>query len=102
MKWREVEDGKEFWLSLGWQAIKKGVDFLLFMDTLEQADKLTQKGKKNLSLIVTLSTNEWNGVVKPQGKIKQFEVSNVEDKDESEERWMDDFWWNLIIGLYKI
>ena len=65
-----------------------GADFLLFMATTEQVDKLTQKGKKSLSLIVTLSTNEWNGVVKPQGKIKQFEVSKVEDKDES---WEDDF-----------
>ena len=65
-----------------------GVDFLLFMATPEQVDKLTQKGKKSLSLIVTLSTNEWNGVVKPQGKIKQFEIGRVEDKDES---WEDDF-----------
>lgn len=64
------------------------VDFLLFMATPEQVDKLTQKGKKNLSVIVTLSTNEWNGVVKPQGKIKQFEVGKVEDKDKS---WEDDF-----------
>ena len=64
------------------------VDFLLFMATPEQVDKLTQKGKKILSLIVTLSTNEWNGVVKPQGKIKQFVVDKVEDKDES---WEDDF-----------
>lgn len=68
-----------------------GVDFLLFMAIHEQVDQLTQKGKKNLSLIVTLSTNEWNGVVKPQGKIKQFEVGRVEDKDEGEENWMDDF-----------
>ena len=64
------------------------VDFLLFMATPEQVDELTQKGKKSLSLIVTLSTNEWNGVVKPQGKIKQFEVGKIEDKDES---WEDDF-----------
>lgn len=62
-----------------------GVDFLLFMATPEQVDRLTRKGKKNLSLIVTLSTNEWNGVVKPQGKIKQFEIEN---KDEN---WEDDF-----------
>lgn len=65
-----------------------GIDFLLFMATPEQVDKLTQKGKKNLSLIVTLSTNEWNGVVKPQGKIKQFEVGKAEDQDES---WENDF-----------
>lgn len=65
-----------------------GVDFLLFMATPEQVDKLTQKGKKSLSLIVTLSTNGWNGVIKPQGKIKQFEVSKVEDREES---WEDDF-----------
>lgn len=65
-----------------------GVDFLLFMAIPEQVDELTRKGKKNLSLIVTLSTNEWNGVVKPQGKIKQFEVGKVENKEES---WEDDF-----------
>lgn len=58
------------------------------MATLEQAGKLAQKGKKSLSLIVTLSTNEWNGVIRPQGKIKQFEVSKAEDKEES---WEDDF-----------
>ena len=68
-----------------------GVDFLLFMATPEQVDRLTQKGKKSLSLIVTLSTNEWNGVIKPQGKIKQFEVGKVEDKDGNEESWLDDF-----------
>lgn len=65
-----------------------GVDFLLFMATPEQVDGLTQKGKKSLSLIVTLSTNEWNGVVKSQGKIKRFEVSKVGNKDEN---WEDDF-----------
>ena len=65
-----------------------GIDFLLFMAIPEQVDELTRKGKKNLSLIVTLSTNEWNGVVKPQGKIKQFEVGKVENKEES---WEDDF-----------
>lgn len=65
-----------------------GVDFLLFMAIPEQVDELTRKGKKNLSLIVTLSTNEWNGVVKPQGKIKQFEVGKVENKEKS---WEDDF-----------
>ena len=53
------------------------------MATPEQVDKLAQKGKKSLSLIVTLSTNELNGVVRPQGKIKQFEVDRFEDKDES-------------------
>ena len=61
------------------------------MATPEQVDKLAQKGKKSLSLIATLSTNEWNGVVKPQGKIKQFEVSNVEEVDGTNENWEDDF-----------
>lgn len=68
-----------------------GIDFLLFMATSEQVAELTRKGKKNLSLIVTLSTNEWNSVTSPQAKIKQFEVSKVEDKGGSEESWMDDF-----------
>ena len=63
-----------------------GVDFLLFMATPEQVAELTQKGKKNLSLIVTLSTNTWNGVTSPQAKIKQMEIGEVEDKG-----WEDDF-----------
>lgn len=63
-----------------------GVDFLLFMATPGQVANLTRKGKKNLSLIVTLSTNTWNDVTSPQGKIKQYEVKDVEDKD-----WKDDF-----------
>lgn len=63
-----------------------GVAFLLFMAKPEDVDILTHKGKKNLSLIVTLSTNEWNGLVKPQGKIKQFEVKEVEGSS-----WEEDF-----------
>lgn len=63
-----------------------GVAFLLFMAKPEDVDALTRKGKKNLSLIVTLSTNTWNDVTSPQGKIKQFEVKDVEDSS-----WEDDF-----------
>ena len=63
-----------------------GVDFLLFMATSEQVADLTRKGKKNLSLIVTLFTNTWNAVTSPQAKIKQMEIGEVEDKG-----WEDDF-----------
>lgn len=63
-----------------------GVDFLLFMATSEQVADLTRKGKKNLSLIVTLFTNTWNDVTSPQAKIKQMEIGEVEDKG-----WEDDF-----------
>ena len=63
-----------------------GVAFLLFMAKPKDVDTLTRKGKKNLSLIVTLSTNTWNDVTSPQGKIKQYEVKDVEDRD-----WEDDF-----------
>ncbi len=63
-----------------------GVAFLLFMAKPEDVDALTRKGKKNLSLIVTLSTNTWNDVTSPQGKIKQYEVKDVEDRG-----WEDDF-----------
>ena len=63
-----------------------GVEFLLFMAKGEQVDSLTFDGKKRVEMIVTLSTNEWNGVVKPQGKIKQVEVSDVKD-DKVELDW---------------
>ena len=65
------------------------IAFLLFMAKQEDVDTLTQKGRKNLSLIVTLSTNTWNNVTSPQGKIKQYEVKNVEDRDNG--NWEDDF-----------
>lgn len=63
-----------------------GVAFLLFMAKPEDVDALTRKDKKNLSLIVTLSTNTWNDVTSPQGKIVKYEVKDVEDGD-----WEDDF-----------
>lgn len=62
------------------------VAFLLFMAKQEDVDTLTQKGRKNLSCIVTLSTNTWNDITSPQGKIVQYEVEDVKDKD-----WEDDF-----------
>lgn len=57
----------------------QGVDFLLFMAKPEDVKTLTKNGSKRLEMIVTLSTNTWNSVTKPQGKIKQYEVSNIED-----------------------
>lgn len=64
------------------------VAFLLFMAKQEDVDTLTQKGRKNLSCIVTLSTNTWNDVTSPQGKIVQYEVEDVKDKSDN---WENDF-----------
>lgn len=60
----------------------KNAEFLLFMATPEQVDALTSNCKNRVEMVINLSTNEWNGVVKPQGKIKQIEVTPVEDKDD--------------------
>lgn len=60
----------------------KNTEFLLFMATPEQELALTSNCKNRVEMVINLSTNEWNGVVKPQGKIKQIEVTPVEDKDD--------------------
>lgn len=61
------------------------VDFLLFMAKPEQVESLNFDGKKRIKMIVTLSTNEYMGNVSPQGKIKQFEISDIQDN------WADAF-----------
>lgn len=60
----------------------KNTEFLLFMATPEQELALTSNCKNRVEMVINLSTNEWNGVVKPQGKIKQIEVTPIEDKDD--------------------
>ena len=68
-----------------------GMDFLMFMANQDQIDDFTFSGPKLVNIVATLSTNTWNNVTTKQGKIKNYSVDKVEDKDESEESWMDDF-----------
>ena len=68
-----------------------GMDFLMFMANQDQIDDFTFSGPKLVNIVVTLSTNTWNNVTTKQGKIKNYSLDKVEDKDESEESWMDDF-----------
>lgn len=68
-----------------------GMDFLMFMANQDQIDDFTFSGPKMINIVATLSTNTWNNVTTKQGKIKNYSLDEVEDKDESEESWMDDF-----------
>ena len=68
-----------------------GMDFLMFMANQDQIDDFTFSGPKLVDIVATLSTNTWNNVTTKQGKIKNYSLDKVEDKDESEESWMDDF-----------
>ena len=62
-----------------------GVAFLKFMAS--EADiEAFKSNPKNIEMIVTLGTNEWNGVVSCQGIVDRYEV--VED---NEENWEDVF-----------
>ena len=54
-------------------------------------DDFTFSGPKLVNIVATLSTNTWNNVTTKQGKIKNYSLDKVEDKDASEESWMDDF-----------
>lgn len=66
-----------------------GVSFLLFMANENQVKKFNFDGKKKISMIVNLSTNEFNGVVSPQAKIKKFEIEDVSENE---------FDWNSIFA----
>ena len=68
-----------------------GMDFLMFMANQDQIDDFTFSGPKRVDIVATLSTNTWNNVTTKQGKIKNYSLDKVEDKDESEESWTDDF-----------
>ena len=68
-----------------------GMDFLMFMANQDQIDDFTFSGPKMVDIVATLSTNTWNNVTTKQGKIKNYSLDKVEDKDASEESWMDDF-----------
>lgn len=66
-----------------------GVSFLLFMANQNQVEQFSFDGKKKINMIVTLNTNEFNGVVSPQAKIKKFELENVKE---------DEFDWDSIFA----
>ena len=62
-----------------------GVAFLKFMAS--EVDVETFKSSpKNIEMVVTLGTNEWNGVVSCQGIVDRYEVVENEDDD-----WMKAF-----------
>lgn len=58
-----------------------GVSFLLFMANKNQVEQFNFDGKKKINMIVTLNTNEFNGVISAQGKIKQFELEDVKENE---------------------
>lgn len=57
-----------------------GVDFLKFQANDKDIANFS-KPDFTIEMIVELSTNEWNGVVSPQAIIKDYEISENEDKD---------------------
>lgn len=46
-----------------------------------QIEQFNFDGKKKINMIVTLNTNEYNGVISAQGKIKQFELEDVKENE---------------------
>lgn len=70
--------------------VKDGVSFIKFQCDKDMASLLQQERCK-VSMIVTLSVNEWNGVESPQATIENWEIEKIEEKDISEESWEDLF-----------
>lgn len=62
-----------------------GVAFLKFMASEADVEAF-KSNPKNIEMVVTLGTNEWNGVVSCQGIVDKYEV--VEDEDDD---WMKAF-----------
>lgn len=70
--------------------VKDGVSFIKFQCDKDTASLLQQERCK-VSMIVTLSVNEWNGVESPQAMIENWEVEKIEDNGINEESWADLF-----------
>lgn len=70
--------------------IKDGIGFIKFQCDKDTASLLQQEHCK-VSMIVTLSVNEWNGVESPQAMIENWEVEKIEDNGINEESWEDLF-----------
>ena len=68
-----------------------GMDFLMFMANQDQIDDFTFSGPKLINIVATLSTNTWNNVTTKQGKIKNYSVDKVDEVDEMNGNWEDDF-----------
>ena len=68
-----------------------GMDFLMFMANQDQIDDFTFSGTKLVNIVATLSTNTWNNVTSKQGKIKNYSVDKVDEVDEMNGNWEDDF-----------
>ena len=68
-----------------------GMDFLMFMANQNQIDDFTFNGPKLINIVATLSTNTWNNVTSKQGKIKNYSVDKVDEVDEMNGNWEDDF-----------
>ena len=68
-----------------------GMDFLMFMANQDQIDDFTFSGPKLINIVATLSTNTWNNVTTKQGKIKNYSLDKVEEVDEMNGNWEDDF-----------
>ena len=68
-----------------------GMDFLMFMANQDQIDDFTFSGPKLINIVATLSTNTWNNVTTKQGKIKNYSLDKIEEVDETDGDWEDDF-----------
>ena len=65
---------------------KDDVSFLKFQCDDETA-QLLQRERCKVSMIVTLSVNEWNGVESPQGTVDSWEVEKVDEDDDDWRDW---------------
>ena len=68
-----------------------GMDFLMFMANQDQIDDFTFSGPKLVDIVATLSTNTWNNVTTKQGKVKNYSLDKVEEVNEMDGDWEDDF-----------
>ena len=69
------------------------VSFLKFMASQEDVDKfktlVNNRWSAEIEMVVTLGTNEWNGVVSCQGIVDKYELNLL--KEDSDDDWMSAF-----------
>ena len=66
-----------------------GVDFIKFGIKPEEEKELTKYSAFNISIIATLGTNTYENMTSPQAMISSFEVTPIENNDDS---WEDLFY----------